>query len=124
MRNLNQLTGKAQATNAAAAATLAAPGSANERYRLKTVAASYGAAPTGGLLTISSDDSGAVGPTGIALPGAGVHVLLTLPVGAAPLVLNDLDLRGYPMGSLIVNLSAGGAGIVGGVFFIATYEGA
>lgn len=87
--------------------------------------ASFSGAPAApALLTISSDNSAAVGPTGAPLPGAGLHVLAELPVGALPLVIPDLDLRGYPGGTLVASLAAGGAAIVGGVFIIATFEGA
>jgi hypothetical protein len=118
MRNLNQKTATAQATNGVAAATIAAPG-AEQRMRAQVVVASFSGAPAApALLTISSDN------TGVVAPGAGNHVLLTVPVGVQPLVMTDLDLRGAPGGTLVASLAAGGAAIVGGIFILATFEGA
>lgn len=119
-RNLNQKQATATQTNAAATATIAADG-IESRWRAVAVIASYGAAPTGGLLTIGTDN------TATGLPGSGNRVILSVPVSNVPVVFTAEELaaiRGDRGGSLYATVAPGGAGIVGGVYLAAVYEGA
>lgn len=94
------------AANAAAVAASAAPPASN-RLRLKYVVASYSAAPTAGLLTISD--------------GVNVNWEIDMP-NAGPLVLPDLDLQCAAGAAITITLSAGGASVVGKVNAYATFE--
>lgn len=94
------------AADAAAVATLANP-LADHRLRLRFLVASYSAAPTGGLLTISD--------------GAGVNWTVDLD-STAPLVLPALDLQLGAGATLTVTLAAAGASVVGHINGYCTYE--